>query len=95
MSALCEFIIENGVLTKYEGGSDTVVIPDGITHIGKGAFRYCTNLCRIVIPDSVTEIGDQAFSFCTKLTDVIVPDGVTRIGCHAFRRCKNLKILRF
>ena len=41
-----------------------VVIPEGYTKIGDGAFRYCASLEKVVIPDSVTEIGEGAFRGC-------------------------------
>ena len=37
-----DFIIENGVLKKYTGNGGDVVIPDGITEIGSGAFDGVT-----------------------------------------------------
>lgn len=33
-----EFEIENGVLKKYKGNSNSVIIPDGVTSIGDSAF---------------------------------------------------------
>ena len=38
MSTTSDFIIENGVLTKYVGLGGDIVIPDGVTAIGTGAF---------------------------------------------------------
>ena len=38
------FEIENGVLKKYSGTDTAVVIPDGVTRIGKNAFKDCTSL---------------------------------------------------
>ncbi|MFR3445605.1 MAG: leucine-rich repeat protein, partial [Segatella copri] len=35
-----------------------IVIPDGVTSIGTGAFKFCSSLSSLVIPDSVTSIGD-------------------------------------
>lgn len=35
-------------------------IPEGITKIGNGAFKYTTSLKSVSIPNSVTSIGDNA-----------------------------------
>ena len=48
----------------------TVVLPNGITHIGNDAFSDCTGLNEITIPYTVTSIGDYAFAGCTKLYDI-------------------------
>lgn len=47
-----------------------VVIEDGVTTIGNGAFSCCDGLTSIIIPDSVTSIGDEAFWYCNGLTSV-------------------------
>ncbi len=85
-----DFIIENGVLTKYTGNGGDVVIPDGVTSIGQDAFRDCTGLTGITIPDSVTSIGDSAFCDCKGLTSITIPDSVTSIGDYAFHNCVGL-----
>ena len=38
MSNISDFRINNGVLEKYVGPGGDVVIPDGVTSIGKEAF---------------------------------------------------------
>ena len=48
----------------------TVVLPNGITHIGNDAFSDCTGLSEITIPYTVTSIGDYAFAGCRKLVQV-------------------------
>jgi hypothetical protein len=68
----------------------TVVIPDGVTHIGEGVFYNCDWITEMVIPDSVVEIGESAFAHCTSLTDVEIPDGVVKIGKMAFSACVGL-----
>lgn len=39
-----DFVIENGVLTKYNGPGGEVTIPEGVTEIGLQAFGDCENL---------------------------------------------------
>ena len=69
---------------------NSVIISDGITHIGNRAFSGCSALTEITIPDSVTSIGWSAFSGCTALTSVTIPDSVTSIGWSAFSGCSAL-----
>lgn len=79
--------------TLYIGGKEVegdLVIPDGVTSIGRAAFAYCSNLTSITIPDSVTSIGARAFYFCDGLTNITIPDNVTSIGFEAFRWCTGL-----
>lgn len=49
---------------------NSVIISDGITHIGKFAFDDCKALTEITLPDNVTSIGSYAFSGCYNLSDV-------------------------
>lgn len=86
-----DFIIENGVLVKYLGSSDNVIIPDGVTCIEMFAFCKCTGLVSVTIPKSVTKIGVRAFAYCTALTEITIPDSVTDIGPSAFFGCTGLK----
>ena len=65
---MSDFIIENGVLIKYKGSEEAVVIPDGVTEIGDRAFACCMNLQYVTLPESVTYIGEDAFSECENLT---------------------------
>lgn len=65
-----------------------VIIEEGITCIGDGAFEYAENLISVFIPKSVTRIGDMAFAY-TALTDITIPEGVTSIGERVFE-CADL-----
>lgn len=84
------FEIENGVLKKYHGNANAVVIPDGVTSIGDFAFQNCEFLTAVKIADSVTSIGNFAFWGCGALASVYIPDGVTSIGDGAFQTCDAL-----
>jgi len=59
-----------------------VVIPKGVTTIGKSAF-YNSSLTKIQLSDSVTSIGDKCF-FESKLGSVTIPSSVESIGDFAF-----------
>ena len=67
-----------------------VVIPEGVTIIGHGAFYECTSLTSVVIPNSVAIIGDEAFRDCGALTSLVIPDNVTYIGHNAFSNVLNI-----
>ena len=85
-----DFIIKKGVLNKYKSKNSDAVIPDSVTSIGDGAFRYCSGLASVIIPEGVTSIGDEAFYGCSSLTKVIIPESVTSIGNKAFYGCSSL-----
>ena len=62
-------------------------IQNGITSIGKYAFRYL-QISEVAIPNSVTEIGDYAFSG-TKLKKIVLPDSVKKTGANPFHYCES------
>ena len=51
-----------------------LVIPNGMTSIGKYVFYGCDSLESVTIPDSVTSIGEEAFSGCDNLEITINTD---------------------
>lgn len=71
------------------GKSGKVVIPDGVTTIGRHAFRSC-KISEVVIPDSVTEIRISAFTE-SHIQDFTLGKGMTYIGKYMFSTCKNIK----
>ena len=81
--------IENGVLTKYSGTSEEVVIPDGVTSIGDGAFKE-SSVSKVIMPNGITSIGESAFSECYSLKSVVISNSVISIGGHAFYHCTSL-----
>ena len=72
-------------------GTNSSIIPDGITAIASYSFSNRTKLITIAIPNSVTSIGSSAFYNCTSLTSVVIGDSVTSIGDSAFYGCTNLE----
>ena len=51
-----------------------LIIPDGVTSIGYGAFWGCCELTSVTIPNSMTSIGEEAFHGCSGLTSVNISD---------------------
>lgn len=70
---------------------ESVVIPNGVTEIGKDAFKDCEKLSNIILPDSLQTIGDYAFSDCRSIKTIIIPDSVGTIGVGAFSGCWSLE----
>ena len=67
-----------------------IILPNGMTTIGKNVFNTYPNLQTVVIPESVTSICNGAFNGCSKLTSITIPEGVTSIGERAFQNCYGL-----
>ena len=67
-----------------------VVISEGISEIGFGAFSECTSLKSITIPNSITLIDANAFCGCKSLDSIFLPDSI-RIFFGAFQGCSSLK----
>ena len=76
----------------YDHRYDTtkIVVSNGVTGIGEGAFCYFTELTSVSLPGSLKSIGAYAFRGCSSLKSVVIPDSVTSIGEGAFYRCTAL-----
>lgn len=72
----------------------SIVIPEGVTEIGKYAFRNATALASISLPDSLESLGaytDNGLTFMgTKITSIVIPDKVTEMPRNMFARCNEL-----
>lgn len=69
---------------------DSIVIGEGITHIGAFAFE-CFPVTAVTLPDSLVSIGYCAFSGCENLKSVTLPEKLEEIGSSAFSGCNSLK----
>ena len=87
-----DFKIVFGVLKKYTGTDKNVVIPDGVSVIGKYAFSGCTGLTSVKFGKGIKKIDQFAFSGCTGLKEVTIESG--KIGKWAFHECTGLKTVK-
>jgi len=68
----------------------TIIIEEGITHVGECDFYEFVNLTSVSLPNSLISIGAEAFKICSALESIVIPDAVTNIGGAAFKGCSNL-----
>ena len=47
-----------------------IILPDGVTEIGRWAFWGCASLTNVTIPDTVKSIGAAALKKCTSLASI-------------------------
>lgn len=93
MSNASDFVIENGVLTKYSGKSNLVVIPTHVMEIGVEAFAGKKKIEEITVPGAVTKIGYNAFKGCSALLKVEIQNPEAEaIDC--FAGCKSLSYIK-
>lgn len=69
----------------------SIVIPDTIIFIGKGAFYNCAYLENVDMSSNVGTIDKKAFANCTSLQSIEINDNVTTIGDEAFANCTALQ----
>ena len=67
-----------------------VVISDGVTSIGIGAFRNHQNLQTAVLGESIESIGMYAFTGCVNLRTINFPNSITLVGECPFWDCLSL-----
>ena len=85
-----EFIIENGVLTRYVGTAEHVVVPEGVTEIAMYGFSGC-QMVSVKLPKSLQKVGWHGFSGCENLTNVEFLSSSLSMEDMAFIWCGSLK----
>ncbi len=91
MAMAGDWIIENGILKKYNGNEEIVYIPEEAEIIDCEAFAGCENIAVIHMNGGVKEIREGAFSDCVNLEKIIIPETVSGIGSRVFKNCKKLE----
>lgn len=94
---MMDFVIENGILEKYTGNDNNVIIPDGVKAIGRELFQgersnwfRNEDLESVVISEGVETIESSAFRNCVKLKSITIPNTLKTIGFCAFGGCIEL-----
>lgn len=76
---------------SYRTKVKKIVIENGVTSIGRCAFRGLCGLEEIEIANTVNVVGIAAFQYCKSLGEVNVPEGVTMLNRSVFSWCLNLE----
>lgn len=89
--------IEERSFAHMYGLKTEVVIPEGVTEIGEGAFS-CSHMPSVRFPSTLKKIGKQAFCLTFGLTNystITFPNGLEVIEDEAFDSCyfKNAVVL--
>lgn len=71
-------------------GPSSIHIPETVTSLGSGVFRYSQNLVSVKLPPLLSSINSELFNECTSLESIVIPSGVTDIKSYAFRNCITL-----
>ena len=88
------YIVKEGtrlIINEAFAGSNLtdITIPNTVTDIGAGAFKYSA-LTSMIIPNGITKIRGFAFYHCTSLKSINLPQSITQIQRDAFRDCTAL-----
>lgn len=70
-----------------------LIINEGVTNVGKNAFRNCTTLTNVTIPESCTSIDPAAFAY-TSIETIQLPSNLQSIGgaTFAYSKLKEINI---
>ncbi len=69
----------------------TLLVEEGVTHLGEMAFEHFGQLTAVSLPDSLESIGENAFHYCSSLETIEIPNSVTVMEPGVFSLCGNLK----
>jgi hypothetical protein len=90
ISADSTLFSQRGKAQYPNGATEGVIIPQGVTSIGKYAFHnWTSNNQPLIIPNTVTSIGNYAFGgWFANNKPLVIPNSVTEIGQEAFYNWK-------
>ena len=83
----------------YANDIHSIVIEEGVTHIGANAFDSCIyDVCGVILPDSIESIGDGAFQNRLyngyEFATIVAPEGYITLGKNVFAGCQEIGLLQ-
>ena len=67
-----------------------VIVHEGITALGRNAFRNCNRMCTATLPNSLEKLGVSTFEGCSALKTVTFGTGLRTMEAYAFQDCTAL-----
>lgn len=73
----------------------SIIIPEGVTHIGDAAFEDCNRLHSLFLPSTIIEVGDYAFDGCHSLFEIYTsaPQPPAWVGDDAMPAVKGIDLV--
>lgn len=86
---------ETASWTSCSSSATEIVIENGVTSIGRMAFKDFDRVTKVTIPKSLLTIGEAAFYGCSSLSDIEFATGskLTTVDTAAFYGCSGLSSL--
>lgn len=88
-----DFIIKSGVVTKYLGDNEVVIIPEGIRELSPGLFWDNQIIKEVRLPNTLINISGDTFYNCTNLEKVNIPVNCKHMGNNPFAGCTKIKVI--
>ena len=72
-----------------------MVLPEGVTSIGKGAFEDCSYLSTVFLPASLRYIGESAFGYCSSLNEIYSDASIPPLTMsdNTFEGCDGVHVM--
>ncbi len=87
------FTVVDGVLVCYKGIAKDVIVPEGVTELGKYVFQGCAYMETLTLPEGLIKLGDGAINSCNSLRSIKIPDSLSDIGTDSLSFNKSLECL--
>ena len=87
------FTVVDGVLVCYKGIAKDVIVPEGVTELGKYVFQGCAYMETLTLPEGLIKLGDGAINSCNSLRSIKFPDSLSDIGTDSLSFNKSLECL--
>ncbi len=97
---ITEYSIRNSVMKRLDkvtlpkSFDGVLVIPEGVTQLGKLICQNMTQIKEVVLPENLLYLGNCTFAGCDNLEKINIPKGIQDLANSCFDGCTSLTELR-